>query len=151
MLELPWLRLLEAVKPEQVSLRVLFHDLPRREGKCLAELFVEHIEGAVSEPGKLLDPKLNLSPRQQACVQIFIAATAFSAKRDVYALSPSQAMGVFLLSNDVSVEVRNKGVVTLSSKPACLKTFLENGQILFRAVNSEQEFLVGPVVLGVDR
>lgn len=151
MLELPWLRLLEALRPEQVSLRVLFHDLPRREGKCLAELFVEHMDGAVCEPGKLLDPKLNLSPRQQACVQIFIAATAFSAKRDVYALSPAQAMNIFLLSNDVGVEVRNRGIVTLSPGPAYLKASLEGVQICFSAIDAEQKSILEPVVLGVER
>ncbi|MEI6805705.1 MAG: DEAD/DEAH box helicase [Myxococcaceae bacterium] len=151
MLDLPWLRLLEAVRPEQVSLRVMFHELPRREGKCLAELFIEHIEGAVCEPGKLLDPKLNLSPRQITCVQIFIGSTAFSAKRDVYALSPAQAMSVFLLSNDVGVEVRNRGVVTLSPTPAFLKAFLEDEKIVFQAVNSEQVLIEEPTVLGVER
>ena len=151
MLELPWLRLLEAVRPEQVSLRVMFHELPRREGKCLAELYIEHIEGAVSEPGKLLDPKLNLSPRQLACVQIFVASTAFSAKRDVYALSPAQAMSVFLLANDVGVEVRNRGIVTLSPTPAYLKAILEADKILFQAVDANQKPINEPVVLGVDR
>ena len=151
MLEVAWLRLLDALKPEQLALKVVFHELPRREGKCLAELFVEHLETAVTEPGKLLDPKLNLSPRQQACVQIFMAATAFSAKRDSYALSPSQAMGIFLLANDVNVEVRNQGVITLSDRPATLKSFLEEGQVLFRVLNSEQKVIQNPKVLGVDR
>lgn len=151
MLEYSWLRLLEVIKPEQTSLKVLFHELPRREGKCLAELFIESSENAVCEPGKLLDPKVNLSPRQLACVQIFVGATAFSAKRDVYALSPNQAIAVFLLANDVTVEVRGKGVATLSSKPAYLKAFLETDKIRFLPVDANRCVIPDVVVMGTER
>ena len=151
MSELSWMRLLEALKPEQLAMRVLFHEIPRREGKCLAELFVEPMESPISELGKLLDPKIQLSPRQRACVQIFMAASTFSAKRDVYAFSPSQAAQLFLFANDLSLEVRGKGAMALQSKPAFLKAQLEAEQIRFEVVDAAGKTITQPSILGFER
>ncbi|MBL4817752.1 MAG: DEAD/DEAH box helicase [Deltaproteobacteria bacterium] len=151
MLELPWLHLLEAVRPDSISMRVLLHDLPKREGKCLAELHVSILEGAVCEPAKLLDTKVPLSPRQTAVVQIFTQATAFSAKRNVYALSPTQAMTLLAMANDITLEIKKRGVATMASEPAVLGTRLLNEEIIFQAMDSKSNPIEEPMVLGVER
>ncbi len=151
MLELPWLQLLEAIRPDSISMRVVLHELPRREGKCLAELYVSILEGAVTEPGKLLDPKVNLSPRQRSVVGVFAGAVAFSAKKDIYALSPSQALTLLQFANDVSLEIKNKGVVTLSPGAVTLKGVLKEGVLNFNAVDAFENLLHDVFVLGVER
>ncbi|MES2503855.1 MAG: DEAD/DEAH box helicase [Myxococcota bacterium] len=151
MLELPWLHLLEAIKPDIISMRVVLHDFPKREGKCLAELYISQLEGAISEPSKLLDPKLQLSPRQLAVVHVFLNSTAFSARKDVYALSPNQALNLFSLANDLSLEIKGHGIVTLSSTPAQIAGFLIDQKLCFKVVDAGGKIIEEPKVLGVDR
>ncbi|MBH1988719.1 MAG: DEAD/DEAH box helicase [Myxococcaceae bacterium] len=149
MTEYSWLRLREHFKQEQSPLTVVFHELPRREGKCLAELKIDSHE-SVTEPAKLLEPKSGLSVRQQACVQVFLSATAFSAKRDIWALSPSQAVSILLLANDVQIEIRNRGFITFTMEPARIRANgVESGLIFEAAVDGKKLEVLA--VLGQER
>lgn len=150
MIELSWLNLSNTIKKEEIKLRVVFSELPKREGRCLAELFVDRIDGVITNPSRLLDPKYKLSLRQMRCVNIFISAANFSAKKDIYLLNHSQAVNILLLCNDIIVEVKNRGVVLFSDSTAYLEMFIQEDLVGFNAVSSPGCIILNPIVLGVD-
>lgn len=151
MTKLSWPYLSTIFKPNSIAIKILLHDFPKQEGRCLAELYVDQYANPVTEPGKILDQQIYLSPRQQIAIRIFLNSVAFSAKKDVYILSSNQILNIFCLANDLDIEIKNKGMVTFNREPALLKAFLSDQILQFHIINQSGKILDIQSIIGTDR
>lgn len=151
MIPSPWPHLSSAFKQKIIPVKVVLYDLPKQEGKCLAELYVNQFKEPITEPGKILDQQVLLSLRQQMGIRVFVNSVAFSAKRDIYALSPTQAISLFLLANDIELEIREKGIVKIGLDPVSLKASLNNKSLKFQIVNHLNKNIEVQCIIGTDR
>ena len=152
-ISLPWVHLGEIIKQTTISLRISLDKIPKNKEKCWAQIFVNNSNSALSCPYRFIEENKNLSQRQRLCLDIFTNNSSIVIKKNSFLLSNYHLSSLFLLTDAISIEIKNIGTIAPQPDNSSIKAALtkidnnENG-IYFFAATYKGEKIIEPKILG---